>query len=60
MVAAFIRDKWPGSLAETVCALADVGERKREYQTSERVETMWWIGNIFRAWFRGIFKSKSS
>ncbi|KAF2475417.1 ThiJ/PfpI family protein, partial [Lindgomyces ingoldianus] len=31
MVAAYIRKRWPGTLSETVCKLADVGDRGQYY-----------------------------
>ncbi|KAL9132868.1 MAG: hypothetical protein Q9175_005955 [Cornicularia normoerica] len=35
MAAAYIREKWPGPLAETMMAMADVGERVPEYGSSK-------------------------
>ncbi|ORX93756.1 PfpI endopeptidase-like protein [Clohesyomyces aquaticus] len=54
MVAAYIRQRWPGSLSETVCAMADVGERGQYYTVGKTRDTAWWVWNIFRAWSVGL------
>lgn len=59
MVAAFIRQRWPGAVADIVCALADVGERKQEYENSKAAETSWWIWTLLRAWLGGRTKQTS-
>ena len=35
MVAAYIRDKWPGPTAEAMLGMAEVGERLQEYGSSK-------------------------
>ncbi|OCK83174.1 class I glutamine amidotransferase-like protein [Lepidopterella palustris CBS 459.81] len=58
MVAAYIRQRWPGPLAEVVCAMADVGQRGVEYENLAMSENAWWVWQIFRAWVRGSGKAK--
>ena len=53
MVAAYLKEKYPGSLSDTVCALADVGDRGQEYTTGAVTEKSRWIWNILRAWMKG-------
>jgi len=36
MVAAYIRQRWPGPVANSVCAMADVGNRSAEYDNGKR------------------------
>jgi hypothetical protein len=50
MVAAYIKENYPGPLSDTVCALADVGHREQEYGTGATRETAWWIWLVFKAW----------
>lgn len=38
MVAAYVREIWPGPAANAVLAMADVGERNVEFDTSSAVE----------------------
>ncbi|KAL9126342.1 MAG: hypothetical protein Q9217_004588 [Psora testacea] len=54
MVAAFIKEKWPGPASEVVCAIADVGDRGVEYGSSQAAQGVWWIFQILRAWLRGL------
>ncbi len=54
MVAAYIHEKWPGALSDTVCAMADVGDRGAEYKTGTIKENSWWLWLILRAWGRGL------
>ena len=50
MVAAYIRDKWPGPTAETVLAMAEVGDRGQEYGSSKAGDNAWWLWTVVRAW----------
>ena len=50
MVAAYIRDKWPGPTAEAVLAMAEVGDRGQEYESSRAGTNAWWLWTIVRAW----------
>ena len=56
MVAAYIRERWGGPLAETVCAMADVGDRGAEYPNGTAKENAWWVWQILKAWVRGLGK----
>lgn len=58
MVAAYIRQRWPGPVANTVCAMADVGNRSAEYDNGSVKENAWWVWQIFRAWTMGFRKTK--
>lgn len=53
MIAAFIREMWPGPTAEAALAIADVGERGEEYGSSKASENAWWVWQILRAWVNG-------
>jgi hypothetical protein len=53
MIAAFIKEKYPGPLSETICAMADVGDKGETYDTKGSVDTAWWLGQILRALFLG-------
>lgn len=53
MVAAYIREKWPGPTTEAVLAAADVGDRGAEYRTGQAAENVWWLWQIFRGWMVG-------
>ena len=50
MVAAYIREKWPGPTTEAVLAVADVGERPQHYGASTVSNNAWWLWTIVRAW----------
>lgn len=52
MVAAYIREKWPGPTTEAVLAAAD-GDRGAEYRTGQAAENVWWLWQIFRGWMIG-------
>ena len=58
MVAAYIRERWPGPLAETVLAMADVGGRPVEYDNGSAKENIWWVWQIFKAWRSGPKRSR--
>ena len=53
MVAAYIRERFNGELADLVCRMADVGERGQDYETGTVKETSWWIWLILRSLWRG-------
>jgi hypothetical protein len=53
MVAAYIKENYPGPLSDAVCAMADVGDRGQEYGTGVVAENVWWLLVILKAWFRG-------
>lgn len=50
MVAAYIREKWPGPTAEAILAMADVGDRPQEYGSSRVSNNVWWLWTVVRAW----------
>ncbi|CAF9942766.1 MAG: hypothetical protein ALECFALPRED_010009 [Alectoria fallacina] len=50
MVAAYIREKWPGPTAEAILAMAEVGERPQEYGSSKMSDNAWWLWTVVRAW----------
>jgi hypothetical protein len=51
MVAAYLREKYPGPLSDTVCMLADVGDRGQEYGTGKVKINGMWLWAIVRAWW---------
>ena len=53
MVAAYIRDTWPGPAANAVLAMADVGERNVEYNNSRAVEGAWFGWQVLKALVMG-------
>ena len=53
MVAAYVRERWPGPTVEAILAMADVGDRGVEYGTGQAVDNMWWLWQTFRGWMRG-------
>jgi hypothetical protein len=53
MVAAFLKEKYPGPVSEFVCAMADVGEKGEQYDTKVGVDNAWFLGQILRALFLG-------
>ena len=55
-VAAYIKAHFNVELADIVCRMADVGDRPREYETSQMVEGMWWVSRILRAVFKGFWR----
>lgn len=54
MVAAYIREKFPGPLSDTVCMLADVADRGQEYRTGKVKDNGLWLWAIVRAWWKGV------
>jgi hypothetical protein len=53
MVAAYMREKFPGSAAEVVIAMADVGEKGVDYSNGKTKEAVWWLWQILKAWALG-------
>jgi len=53
MVAAYIREKYPGPLSDTVCMLADVGDRGQQYRNGKVKDNGLWLWAIARAWWKG-------
>ena len=49
MVAAYIRENFPGPAAEAVMAMADVGEKGIEYSTGKTKNTVFWLWQIMKA-----------
>ena len=49
MVAAYLKEKYPGPLSEAVCAMAEVGDKGEFYDTKVSIENAWWLGQIIRA-----------
>lgn len=60
MVAVYIKKRWPGTLGETVVAMADVVPRPQEYDRGKVGWTAWFVFVIFKAWARGLMKNKKS
>ncbi|OCL03526.1 PfpI endopeptidase-like protein [Glonium stellatum] len=58
MVAAYIRQRWPGPVTAVVCEMADIGSRDMEYNNGSTKDNAWWIWQIFRAWTMGFWKTK--
>lgn len=50
MVAAYIRNKWPGPTAEAILAMADVGDRTQGYGISKAGNNAWWLWTVVRVW----------
>lgn len=49
MVAAYIRENFPGPAAEAAIAMAGVGDKGINYETSKSRDTLWWLWQILRA-----------
>jgi hypothetical protein len=58
MVAAYIREKFPGPAAEAAVNMADVGEKGIEYSKSKPRETLWWLWQILKSLTVGNGKPK--
>jgi len=56
MVAAYIKEEYPGPLSETVCAMADVGEKDVLYDRGTAMENASWIWRILRAVVAGFIR----
>ncbi|KAE8452154.1 hypothetical protein EG329_001621 [Mollisiaceae sp. DMI_Dod_QoI] len=60
MVAFYIREKFPGPMAEAVIAMADVGDKGIDYSKSRTSETFFWLWQILKAVWMGARKAKRS
>ena len=60
MIAAYIRQRFPGPAAEAVIAMADVGEKGVSYTNGNMKETLWWLWQILKAVGLGIGKGKKT
>ncbi|KAG4035377.1 hypothetical protein MFRU_001g01470 [Monilinia fructicola] len=60
MVAAYMRQKFPGPAAEAVITMADVGEKGVLYSKGKTRETLWWLWQILKAVGLGIGKDKKA
>ena len=58
MVAAYLRGVFPGPLAETVCAFAEVGDRGMGYGQGKVGMYGWFGWLVVRAWIGGLFGGK--
>jgi hypothetical protein len=58
MVAAYLREKFPGPVSEAVLAIADVGEKGIYYTSSKTTENAWWLWQILKALTCGNWKPK--
>lgn len=58
MMAAYIREKFPGPVAEAVIAMADVGQKGIDYPTSTTQDNVWWLWQIVKATVWGNGKAK--
>ena len=43
MVAAYIRENFPGPAAEAVIAMAEVGDKGIDYTKGKSRDIMWWL-----------------
>ena len=58
MVAAYIREKFPGPAAEAALAMAGCGEKGIEYTSSTSQDNAWWLWQIVKAAVWGNGKAK--
>jgi hypothetical protein len=58
MVAAYLREKYAGPVAEAVLAMADVGGKGIDYSTGKARDNAWWLWQILKAVILGIGKEK--
>ncbi|KAL2064997.1 hypothetical protein VTL71DRAFT_4137 [Oculimacula yallundae] len=49
MVAAYIREKFPGPAAEAALEMAGVGDKGIDYERSKSGDTLWWLWQILKA-----------
>lgn len=49
MVAAYLKEEFPGPLSATVCAMADVGERSLLYEKTVMSQNGFFLWQIIRA-----------
>jgi hypothetical protein len=58
MVAAYIRENFPGPAAEAVIAMAEVGDKGIDYTNGKSRDIMWWLWQILKAVTVGNGKQK--
>jgi hypothetical protein len=58
MVAAYIRENFPGPAAEAVIAMAEVGDKGINYTKGKSRDIMWWLWQILKAVTVGNGKQK--
>lgn len=58
MVAAFIRENFPGLAAEAALEMAGIGDKGIEYSRSKSGNTLWWLWQILRAVTAGNSRAK--
>lgn len=58
MVAAYLREKFPGPVSNSVIAMADVGTKGIDYEHHSMFETVWWLWQIVKASTMGKSKWK--
>lgn len=59
MIAAYIRENFPGPAAEAAIEMAGVGDKGIEYTKSKSGETLWWLWQILKALIVGNKKVKA-
>lgn len=59
MVAAYIKEKFPGPAAEAVVEMAGVGDKGVEYTKSKSADTVWWLWQILKALTVGNGRSRA-
>jgi putative intracellular protease/amidase len=58
MVAAYMRQSFPGPATEAVIAMADVGDKGIDYANGKTAENVWWLWQILKAALIGSRKRK--
>ena len=58
MVAAYIRENFPGPAAESVIVMAEVGDKGIHYTKGKSRDTLWWLWQILKAVTVGNGKQK--
>jgi hypothetical protein len=58
MVAHYIKKRWPGPISDTVCGMADVGDKGQDYVRGKTSDKAWWGFLMMRAFFGGLFGRK--
>ena len=58
MVAAYIRENFPGPAAEAVIVMAEVGDKGIDYTKGKSRDIMWWLWQILKAVTVGNGKQK--
>ncbi|KAG9790336.1 hypothetical protein KCU88_g1350, partial [Aureobasidium melanogenum] len=60
LTAAYLHSKVQKELADLVCAMAEVGDRPQEYDSSRTSSTLWFVWLIIKSLVKGGNKGKSS